>query len=627
MLGIYAPTMLLVYEAAGRVAFGLSLLLCAVVGGVGGLGPGLVAAIAVQGLNVCLANRLQMSETERLPSVLIAFTVSSTLAAGTAGLRNLVSRIHHANLELSAQVEARANAEAILKESLALYQSLVSSMGEGVGVFDRDDCFVFANEAAERIFGTDRGALLGQNIRRFLTDESMTALAAQRVSAGEHPRSYDLHLNTDPPRSVMVTESWIGSDTPDRGRILRVLRDITARLQLDRERRELELHLQRTEALQSLAVLAGGVAHDFNNLLSGVLGNTDLALLRLQRNPQAVHPCLVEIRQFATEASELSRHMLTYAGRRTPTFERVDIASEVREALRLLESTARTYGTLRSEVEEGLPPVHADRVQLRQVVTNLVLNALEALVDLRGTVVISASFQRVSADSPAAGKGAEAPAPGDYVVLRVSDNGVGMSEATLAKIFEPFFSTKFTGRGMGLAATFGIIRAHSGGITVSSRPGEGTTFRVYLPTAAPSDEQSQKVAPAAISPSIARSATVLVVDDEDRVRAVTSQLLAELGCTVHQANSGPEALETFATASPAIDLVLLDLTMPGQNGLEVLAALRQRSPSVRVVLTSGFGGDETVAHHVGPGVVGFLSKPHTLAGLRSMLNRGLPNSC
>jgi CheY-like chemotaxis protein len=262
-----------------------------------------------------------------------------------------------------------------------------------------------------------------------------------------------------------------------------------------------------------------------------------------------------------------------------------------------------------------------DKTGFHQVVTNLILNAVEAMDGSRkGHLTLTAEALTVRAGDGYAG-GTHGPAPGDYVMLAISDTGCGMSEQTLARLFEPFFSTKFQGRGMGLAACLGIVRAHNGGLTVHSILGAGTTFRVFWPVETQAaTEQSSSPRP---RPLDGRGITVLLVDDEPGVRQVTGQLLEQLGCRVLHAGGGNEALGIFRRQHGEIQLVVLDLTMPEQSGYAVLSALRVIDPHCRVILTSGYSLDEAVNPVEEPGVVGFLQKPHSLAGLEAALSDGL----
>jgi CheY-like chemotaxis protein len=279
----------------------------------------------------------------------------------------------------------------------------------------------------------------------------------------------------------------------------------------------------------------------------------------------------------------------------------------------LLQLSLSRRAEFRLDLAPGLPPVMADATQLRQIVMNLVMNAAEALGEGRGEIVLTTGVRKV--DSAVLAKmviGAELP-PGDYVFLRVTDQGCGMSAETLARIFDPFFTTKFTGRGLGLAAVLGIVRSHQGALRVESTAGHGTTFTLLLP---PSDGAA---AVAASRPSSGapwhHTGTVLVADDEDDVRAVAGQILEKLGFTVVIATDGHEALDRFERDPARFDLVLLDLTMPGFSGAETLQRMQQRRPDLRVLLMSGYDEHEAKTRLAGHSTAAFLQKPFTVGSL------------
>ena len=615
VLVAYAPVVLAIYPLAGRPAFGVpAYILASIVGAVAGIRTGVMTALAMQLLNLPLAWIVEDKSSNRLVLATAAFGVSAVMALATGGLRALLQHMARVNRLLDEQMRARRAIEASLDESLSLHRSLVSTLGEGVGLFDASDRFVFANAAAARLLGVSDGELVGKALEDFVTAESTRELRRRRDLSGDEASSYELELRGEDARVVLVTETRMAPGGSVGGRTLRVMRDVTERARLERERSELEQYLQRTEALQSLAVMAGGVAHDFNNLLSGVIGSTELGLLRLEKSPASVRPCLEEARKFAAEASELSRKMLAYAGKRNTSLEPVDLADEVEAALRLVTALVAKKAAVVNRVPADLPRLVADPTGLHQVVTNLMLNAVEAIADgVRATITLDAAVEEVCGRNPGRVGPGWSPGPGRYVVMSVSDTGAGMSNETLSRLFEPFFSTKFQGRGMGLAATLGIVRSHGGGITVESGPGVGTTFRVYWQVA---EESHGVVAAATPTASLElRGTTVLLVDDEPAVREVSAPLLEELGCAVHRAANGREALALFEREHARIDLILLDLTMPGLSGLEVLTALRRIDPMARVVLTSGYGIESAGGAFPPTGAVGFVPKPHSLENL------------
>ena len=618
-----ALAVLVIHPLVGRPAFGVpAFVLASIAGAVAGVRAGVVTALAMQALNFVFAQILQDPSTDPLILAAVAFGVSALMALATGGLRALLQRIARVNRLLDEQVRVRRAAEASLRESLSLHRSLVSTLGEGVGLFDASDRFVFANAAAEKLLGVSGGQLVGRPFEDFVTEESAGELRRRRELPREEASSYELQLGDQESRVVLVTETRMAAGGLAGGRTLRVMRDVTERARLERERAELQQYLQRTEALRSLAVMAGGVAHDFNNLLSGVIGSTELGLLKLGKSPALVRSCLEEARKFATEASELSRKMLAYAGKRNTSLEPVSLADEVEAALRLVSALVTKKAALVNRIPASLPALLADPTGLHQVVTNLMLNAAEAIADgVRGTITLDGALEEVSGSQSGRVCSGASPGPGKYVVMSVSDTGGGMSRETRSRLFEPFFSTKFQGRGMGLAATLGIVRSQGGGITVESKPGVGTTFRVYWPVA----EASHRVEVASTCTASVelRGITVLLVDDEPAVRDVSAPLLEELGCAVHRAASGREALALFEREHARIDLILLDLTMPELSGLEVLTALRRIDPKARVVLTSGYGIESTGGAFPPPDAVGFVPKPHSLANLGSAMRIAL----
>jgi two-component system, cell cycle sensor histidine kinase and response regulator CckA len=395
---------------------------------------------------------------------------------------------------------------------------------------------------------------------------------------------------------------------------LRVVCDLTERIVAAQRQQELERDLQRSQALQSLAVMAGGVAHDFNNLLCGVVGNAELAQRKVPPEaPAQLSRCLIEIINFAGEAAQLSKQMLAYAGKRSLAIQALQINAEVTSALRLLHATVASKARLVLELADGLPEVAADGFQLRQVVTNLVLNALDAMEGTRGVLALRTEYLRLEAEQAKR----YSLAPGDYVRVAVEDTGTGIAAEARERLFEPFFSTKAQGRGMGLAAAAGIVRTHRGWLGVDSTSEQGTRFGVVLPVAHESTPRRKNAPAAAVARLGARS--ILLIDDEPAVRVVTGRLLNELGHQVMTADSGQRGLELFSRQPDAIDLVVLDLTMPETPGEQVLDELRLVRRDVSVVITSGFQAQDASKLLQVPNVIGFLEKPHTLSNLELVL--------
>ena len=388
--------------------------------------------------------------------------------------------------------------------------------------------------------------------------------------------------------------------------------DITAQKTAEAGRLALERKLLDSQKLESLGLLAGGIAHDFNNLLTVVLGSASLARAELPREA-AAESHLRQIETAGKRAAELCAQMLAYAGKGRFVVEPTDL-NQLAEGLRsLLKISVGQHARLAFNLAPALPAVMADATQLRQIVMNLVINAAEAIGDRGGDISLATGLRAFDAAALAGSvTGAHCP-PGDYVWLEVRDTGPGMTPEVLAKIFDPFFSTKFTGRGLGLAAVLGIVRGHNGALQVATTPGVGTTFRLLLP---PVPGTPAGPAPEPSSPPWQTAARVLVIDDDATVRAVATAILGSVGFTAESAADGQAGLDLYRAAPARYDLVILDLLMPGLSGEQTLVELRRVRAEVRVLLMSGFNEGDLLARHAGGGPLAYLPKPFTRDGLR-----------
>jgi nitrogen-specific signal transduction histidine kinase/CheY-like chemotaxis protein len=399
-----------------------------------------------------------------------------------------------------------------------------------------------------------------------------------------------------------------------------VATDVTDLRRAEDERRSLEATFQQAQRLESLGVLAGGIAHDFNNLLVSMLGHADLALQHLAANDPA-RKDIGSIEKAARRAAELCRQMLAYAGKGSPKTEPLDLRETVEEMGELLAASTSKQVKTRYEFAEDLPLVEADASQIRQLVMNLITNASEALSGPGGGIDVRAREVFVSAAELASFTLSESAAPGRFVELSVADDGCGMDAATLGRIFEPFYTRKFAGRGLGLAAALGIVRRHRGAIRIESEPGHGTRATLLLP--ALERDVPTRPLPRASEEAWRGSGTVLLVDDQADAREVGTLMLQRAGFQVVAACDGDEALELFRTHRSDVVCVLLDLTMPGMGGREVHAALRTLSDDVPIVLCSGFPEDAAQELFEGNDLAGFLEKPFTSASLLQSIRRAL----
>lgn len=394
--------------------------------------------------------------------------------------------------------------------------------------------------------------------------------------------------------------------------------DITGRINAENEKKELERRFFDSQKLESLGLLAGGVAHDFNNLLAGIVNHAAIAR-RSHDNPLRLDRSLEQIEWLAQHAAELTRQLLAYSGKGKLAVEPVDLAEVVNELTHVLDAVLSKNAKFALEASPDAPAALADRTQMRQVVMNLLTNASEAL-DGTGTISIRTRGLDLGAETPHASAELQGLAPGRYVALEVRDSGRGMAEEARARVFEPFFTTKPEGRGLGLSAVHGIVRAHQGRILVESSVGKGTAFTVVLPA---SEERPVTTSIPPASPEWRGKGSVLVVDDERNVRSSVAMLLEYMGFEALQAEDGSRALEIFERHREAIVLVVLDMTMPGLSGLETMRALREKSPGLPVVLTSGYAKAD--AERGSPlDATAFLQKPYSVDDLERIVRAALP---
>ena len=394
-------------------------------------------------------------------------------------------------------------------------------------------------------------------------------------------------------------------------------RDITERKRAEDERLNLEKQLLHAQKLESLGVLAGGIAHDFNNILMAIIGNADLALMRINKESPATEN-LHKIELAAARAADLAKQMLAYSGKGKFVVENIDINCMLEEMLHMLQVSITKKAVLRFNLHTQLPPVEADATQMHQIIMNLVINASEAIEATSGVIAITTGCMECDRNYLKDVWLDENLADGLYVFLEIADSGCGMDKETMARLFDPFFTTKFTGRGLGMAAVLGIVRGHKGAIKVYSELNKGTTFKILLPSSNRPAEQPVYISQAA---DWQGSGTVLVVDDEETVRGVGVEMLTELGFTAITANDGHEALELFKI-TPEITFVILDLTMPHMDGEQCFRELKQLQPDVKVIISSGYNEQEVTQKFVGKGLAGFIQKPYRLSVLKEVV-RGI----
>ncbi|MBU2622900.1 MAG: response regulator [Proteobacteria bacterium] len=385
--------------------------------------------------------------------------------------------------------------------------------------------------------------------------------------------------------------------------------DITERKRAEEEKEKLEAQNRQLQKTESLGRMAGAIAHHFNNQLGVVIGNLELAMINKLSGTSGPDETLTAAMKAAGKAAEMSGLMLTYLGQSFDKQDTLDLSGICRLSLRMLRAATPKKVVLKTDLPSPGPTVKANENQIQQVLTNLITNAWEAMGDGQGTInltvkTVSPADITASHRFPVEWK----PQENDYACLEAADAGCGIADKDIEKLFDPFFSSKSTGRGMGLAVVLGITKSHGGAVAVESEPGKGSIFRVFLPVSA--EEASRQPEKAAEVPKMEGGGTLLLVEDEQSLRKMAGIMLTNMGYTVLQAKDGVEAVEMFQQHKAEIRVVICDLTMPRMDGWGTLAALRKLSPGIPVVLASGYNENQVMAGDHPEWPQAFLGKPY-----------------
>ncbi|MBN2581644.1 MAG: response regulator [Planctomycetes bacterium] len=529
----------------------------------------------------------------------------------------------------------RVRAEEALRRNEQQFRMFFEQSPDAILLADAETGnIVEANPAASRLLMRPREQIVGMHqselhpSRQQESARAAFADAVHRAAEFAVAGPFELSVFRGDGAEIPVEITTQGVTLQQRLTVQAGFRDMTERLQTERRRQQLEERIRQAQKSETLAVLAGGIAHDFNNLLTGILGNLDLARMDLPPGSAALES-LDSIREAAERAAELTRQMLAYAGKSHMAVAEIDLNQIAIESARLAETSLSKMTTLDLRTADRLPPIRGDAAQICQVLMNLIANASEAYSQAAGTVRVScglAQCDRAYLDEAVLGN--ELP-EGRYACVEVSDRGCGMDAATVARLFDPFFSTRFAGRGLGMAAVLGIVRAHGGAIHVSSRPDHGTTVRVLLPLSDAVDtlraERDVREAPRLDSRPAAN--TVLVVDDEDVVCRVACRMIQAFGFDVLSAPDGSRGVELFRQHAERIVAVMLDVSMPVMGGEEALREIRKLDPDVPVILCSGYGESDVARRLASAGATDFFQKPFEIEKLADRLGHvlGLPN--
>jgi two-component system, cell cycle sensor histidine kinase and response regulator CckA len=511
-------------------------------------------------------------------------------------------------------------ADKALQESEEKYRTIVEGLEEGYFEIDLDLNLTFFNDPLCKILGYSRDDLSGKNIRAFTspaTIRKMDEIYARVQKTAEPIRvtDYDAIGKTGDSIALELTASLRrnsrGAPIGFRG----VLRDVSERKEAEAQNRKLEIQVRQAQKMESIGTLAGGIAHDFNNILMGIQGNASLMALKTDTG----HPNYEKIKNIETyveNGTELTLQLLGFARRG----KYHAIATDVND---VIGKSASMFGRTKKEIrmQMDLAPdiwtAEVDRGQIEQALLNLYVNAWQAMprggdLYLRTeNVVLDAEFVNNKPYKVEAG---------DYIKITVTDTGIGIDKETQQRIFEPFFTTKEMGRGtgLGLASVYGVIKNHGGYINVYSEIDQGTTFSIYLPA---SRKKIQKEIEKA-APTVAMgTGTILLIDDEEMILKVGEELLQELGYEVLSARSGQEAIELYQKNTDKIDLVIMDMIMPGMSGGETFDRLKRINRDIKVLLSSGYSINGQASKILERGCDGFIQKPFNLIQLSDKIQQ------
>lgn len=545
------------------------------------------------------------------------YEVDFVMPDGRSIMFSLTARLYpHDNLLEGVVIDItdRKHAEEALRESEERYRRLVSQLGEGVSIVDENETFIFANCAAEQVFGVEEGELVGRNLREFVSSDDFQLMTqkTQERKAGRIDH-YELVLQSAKgvARRVVVTASPLVKRTGEFEGVLGITHDIT-------ETRELEAKLRQAQKMEAIGTLAGGIAHDFNNILMAMIGYADLIRLNADEGTQ-LQSDIDAVLKAGRRAKELVKQILVFSRQMDHELRPVMPHLVFKEALKLLRATLPSTINIVQDIHANCGAVLADPTQLHQVLMNLCSNAHYAMRDTGGTLTVGLDCTQVDAltiDNPLQ------LAEGSYIRLTVSDTGHGMEKNVQERMFDPFFTTKPVGEGtgMGMATTHGIVTSLGGTINVTSEVGVGTTFEIYFPRIEPQIFHSDDSTNDTEKRGRGRA---LYVDDEEQIAVLGQRMLEHLGYDIVSFTKSTEALKTFLNDPYAFDFVITDQTMPDLTGTELAARILELRPEMPIILVTGYSERVTPESAKQAGIREYIMKPLVLSELGEAISRAV----
>jgi PAS domain S-box-containing protein len=505
----------------------------------------------------------------------------------------------------------RRLADEALLESEVKYRTIVEGIEEGYFEIDFDRNLTFFNDPLCKMLGYAHNEMTGKNTREFTsatTIEKMDQIYAQVQKTGEPIRvtDYDAVGKDGASIALELTAALMRNPDGDPIGFRGVLRDVSERKDAEAEKRKLETQVQQAQKMESIGTLAGGIAHDFNNILMGIQGNASLMLLKT-KSSHAYYDKLKNIETYVENGTELTKQLLGFARRGKYYAIATDLNDVIDKSASMFGRTKKEI-RIHSDLQPDIWTVEVDRGQIEQALLNLYVNAWQAMPQ-GGDLYLKT--ENVILDADFINNKPYKVEAGDYIKITVTDTGSGIDQETQERIFEPFFTTKEMGRGtgLGLASVYGIIKSHGGYINVYSEAEIGTTFTIYLPASGKEVQQEKREPILTVSKG---SGTILLIDDEEMIIKVGEELLQELGYKVLVARSGQGAIKLYKKNTDKIDLVIMDMIMPGMGGGETFDHLKEINPDIKVLLSSGYSINGQASEILERGCDGFIQKPFNI---------------
>ncbi len=517
-----------------------------------------------------------------------------------------------ASLVVFRDITERKQTEQKLKESEFSYKELFNNAIDSIYIQDENGVFLDVNHGAEKMYGYTREFLIGKSPEILSApgknDMEMVKNCLIKTLEGK-PQQFEFWGKRKTgeifPKIVRLSRGrFFGKNV-----VFAFSLDISERKKAEEERLLIEAQIKHSQKLESLGLLAGGIAHDFNNLLTGILGNAGLARIDISSKDTVLNS-IEKIETTAVRAAELCNQLLAYSGKGRFVILPVIINDIIFEMTKLLETSIPKKISISYSLSKKPPVIEVDITQFRQVIMNLILNAADSIGDRKGEIQISTGIsKKINQKQETNLFLSENLKTGKFAYLEIIDNGRGMDQEVIDQIFDPFFTTKSYGRGLGLSAVIGIVKGHNGLISIKSKCDKGTEFRIYFPVS--SKPPIHENITTRNSEKYKGSGTILVADDEESILVLSRTILEKAGFRVITAINGKDAIKKFTDHSDEIDLVLLDMTMPEKNGVEVMKVIKKIKPGIKAVLSSGYNKNNNYEDLFEQGFSNFLGKPYT----------------